>query len=1365
MIPTEPVAKPASTPKTGLFAKLRAPLHGHGSGAPLRTPLVLAFVTAALVLCSLASSAAPALATQFGSGEGSGVDQIADAFGVAVDQESGSVYVADTGNERIDKFTGQGGFLLAWGWGVADGSTEALQTCITQCFAGIGGGGAGQLYGPEGIAVDNDPLSSARHDVYVAERDNTRVERFGPEGEFQLTFGGKVNRTAVEAVEAAEANGETPTSVQLAAENLCTAESGDVCQKGREGTGQGEFENLAAAISVGATGDVYVGDRERVQVFSSAGVYQSETALPASAGPRTLSLAVDTDSSSPSFGDVYVTNEREGEAPSELIKLDPTSHQIIETQTIETQEGEFGAVTVDPATGDLIVTRQDEGSPPELLEYGPAGQELASSSLPDGFDVYFTRTGFLESADELIVAEGSAVQTIPPIPPGPYVDREEATPEPAGTATLKATINPEGRRTSYHFEYGLEGSQQTASATATMTAEGFTSETVEVKVSGLTPEGVYHYHVVAEDGEHHVAEGADEAFHALPAVVIDSLSVSEVTATSAKLEAEINPLGTGTSYQFEYGAGGTHGFTPEVNIGAGAAAVAVSVKLQGLLPGSVYQYRVLAKNALGSAEATREFTSQAAGSGLTLPDGRQWEMVSPPDKEGAQIYAIGQYSNEGAVIQAAATGDAITYVATAPTESQPQGYTNLEQVLSTRGPDGWESKDISPPHDSATGPSIGNGEEYRFFSEDLSQAVVQPFGVFMPSLSEQASEQTAYLRNNTTGTYVPLVTGKQGVANVPPGTVFGGKESECVGGHPICGPEFVGATPDASHIVVHSTVGLTSTPGDEGGFYEWSDGHLQPVSVLPESEVVTKAADFGGVAAGARNAISSDGSRIVWSEFGGAGQLYLRDMTTKETVQLDAAEPGCETCSGGRGKFQIASSDGSKVFFTDTQRLTNDSGAKENSQDLYECEIVKEAGKLKCKLSDLTPARAGESANVIGNALGASEDGSYVYFVANGVLTTEANARGEVAVLGTCPPANSGEKRPEAICNLYVRQGGVTKLVAVLSAEDLPDWSETSGGETARVAPDGDWLAFMSQRELTGYDNHDAVSGKPDEEVYLYNAENNKLVCASCDPTGARPVGVEYGNHELAGGEGIWESSTWLAANIPDWTPYSLGQSLYQSRYLSDSGRLFFNAHDALVPQDVNGNWDVYEYEPPGVPAGEHACTSSSATFSERSGGCVGLISSGSSAEESAFLDASENGSDVFFLTTAKLAPQDYDDSVDIYDAHECTSAVPCFPPVAEQPPACTTEAACKAAPTPQPSIFGSPSSATFSGAGNVTPAPTTVVQSKAKPLTRAQKLAKALKGCKRDKKKSKRSSCERQARKKYGGKAKKASNKRRAKS
>jgi len=289
----------------------------------------------------------------------------------------------------------------------------------------------------------------------------------------------------------------------------------------------------------------------------------------------------------------------------------------------------------------------------------------------------------------------------------------------------------------------------------------------------------------------------------------------------------------------------------------------------------------------------------------------------------------------------------------------------------------------------------------------------------------------------------------------------------------------------------------------------------------------------------------------------------------------------------------------------------------------------------------------------------------------------------------------------------------------------------------------------MSDRSLTGYDNDDVneeTGLHADEEVYLYDAQIKRLVCASCDPTGARPAGVYDPGAEalLVERGGIW-SGRWLAGSVPGWTPEDLTHALYQSRYLSNSGRLFFDSADALVPQDVNGKEDVYEYEPPG----EGSCTESSATFSERSGGCVGLISSGTSGEESAFLDASESGDDVFFLTAARLVPRDVDASFDVYDAHVCgAEGVACAAAAVSSPPPCATAESCRAAPSPEPSLFGSPPSATFSGPGNlVQPPPKPAV--KPKPLTRAQKLANALKVCKR-KPKKKRAACVRHARKEF---------------
>jgi hypothetical protein len=276
-----------------------------------------------------------------------------------------------------------------------------------------------------------------------------------------------------------------------------------------------------------------------------------------------------------------------------------------------------------------------------------------------------------------------------------------------------------------------------------------------------------------------------------------------------------------------------------------------------------------------------------------------------------------------------------------------------------------------------------------------------------------------------------------------------------------------------------------------------------------------------------------------------------------------------------------------------------------------------------------------------------------------------------------------------------------------------------------------------------------------DEEVFLYDAVSNKLVCASCNPTGARPSGVRYQisggikGERLVDGDRVWEPSTWLAANIPGWTPFEVEHSDYQSRYLSDSGRLFFNSSDALVPQDVNGTEDVYEYEVPG----RGGCTTGSVAFSERSGGCVDLVSSGTSAEESAFLDASETGGDVFFLTASKLVSQDYDTSLDVYDARECAPVSRCLTLAPVAPPSCSTGDSCKAAPSPQPAVFGSPSSATFSGVGNVTAAVPANIVVQRKGLSRSQKLAAALKACGK-KPKRQRASCRAGAKKHYAVKS-----------
>ncbi|HEY7831845.1 MAG TPA: hypothetical protein VIC06_14880 [Solirubrobacteraceae bacterium] len=1267
-------------------------------------------VSLCVVVCGAVVGVAPALAvvSRFGNGEGPGAGQFREPHGVTVEQESGDVYVADKENERVDKFGPGGEFLFAWGWGVADGHTEALQRCTSVCFTGVYGGGSGELRFPEGVAVDNDPLSASHGDVYVVDAGNSRVQKFDSAGNFLLMFGGEVNATTKG--------------------NVCLA--GEACQAGVEGSGPGQFVGSRGdRIAVDSSGTVFVGDANRVQEFSPEGVYEGQIAIPGAG--EVIALAVD------SSGDVYV----EGRELGGVHEYNGAGVELGEPRDPSSHPYSGNAIAVGPS--DELFIDSGEGSH-RLLQFDPAGGEVASFDA--GPEPGNRGIAFGNGIGGLYVLEAGAVRLVSPPPAGPLVP---AGSESAGelqptAATVNATVNPEGHETSYSFEYGTSEAYGASTTPVALTGESFEDQPASAALSELQPRTLYHFRVVATDNASptpHTTFGPDETFTTLPPVLIDSESVSGVTARSATLAAQLNPLGRDTRFRFEYGSTTAYGTSvpvPDGDAGAGTADVALSALVEGLSPGTVYHYRVVAYNSLDAPGTVvegsdRTFTTQA-GEAPGLLDGRAWELVSPPDKHGAALEALGvSQAAGGALIQAARGGGAVTYVANGPVDPNPAGNRNVEftQVLAARGVGGWSSRGIATPLEP---PVVGfvaqSTSEYRWFSDDLSVGLVEPAGV--TPLSPAASERTIY-RREADGEYTPLVD----AANVPPGTEFGKSPEEV---------HFVGANPDLSHAVLSSKRALTPgfLSGGLSSVYEWAGGSLRLVSVLPGSG--KPAAEEGeGALVGtdqnnARHAVSDDGSRIVWSTLNSGGEvhLYVTDMGLGRSVQLDVVGEGAQ---GGSGEpvFQTASGDGSKVFFTDGSRLTADATSDQVKPDLYMCEVGVAAGKPTCRLKDLTAdEHAGEAADVQGVAMGAGEDGRYVYFVANGALAPGA------------APGNCNGEAHTGMCNLYVVDTvtGERKLVAALSGEDHNDWvAEGPGGTTgllvrlsSRVSPNGRYLTFMSERSLTGYDNIDVHSGQADEEVFVYDVGTGRVVCASCNPSGARPSGVfDPGASRtlLVDRPGAWEGR-WLAASIPGLTNASGNSAWYQSRYLSDSGRLFFNAADALVGRDTNGREDVYEYEPGGVGG----CA--------RPAGCVGLISSGTSGVESAFMDASESGDEVFFLTASQLVGQDVDGALDLYDARVCSVASPCLgSPPAVVAPACSSSESCRGIAPGQPQAFASPSSMSASGGGNlVPPAGGPVVRGRG--LSRAQKLAGALRVCRR-KPVRVRALCRARARRLYG--------------
>jgi hypothetical protein len=1291
-----------------------------------------------------------------------------------VSVSGGRLWLSDSvaGHSRVDAFNPQTGALVppqldeapgVGGFGVV-GVAEAFGSYPQLAYVQASGGVAvfevstGTLLGKwtgahtandelspvsQGVAVDGRVLGNASGDVYVATRGNV-VDVFSPkEAELEGKKAGE---------EPAKAVAEIRGTCEAPGEALPCTEAGGTFLP---------FTNLGEVAVSPKNGDVVVVDNGVLDVFEPGvmGSYtfvrritEAEPGTPLSGRPR--GLAIDGN------GDIYLTEltvQFSSEHESVAVVYQFSEMGALEYRFTGTPAGAFselGGVGVDPVHHDVFIANL--GGSPSVVVYGP------STVVPD-------------------------VTTAP------------ATELHATHVQLNGTVKLDGAAdAACVFEYGTTtgyGSEvPCVPPTVTEVEEAeHSGEPIPVKatITELSPDTTYFYRVSATNSSgipsREGPEDKGEVTTAGPG--LHGEFASEVAATAASLGATINPNGLPTSYYFQYttSAAGTGECeptgsarcttipaTPEA-LGSVPGDQNVSQPLQGLEPGKTYHYRVVvvSEPKLGEiedfAESDATFTTQPPASGFALPDGRQWELVTPPDKHGAT-----PRRRSNGVTQASVSGGEISYLTTKPTEEGAPGFGYIfEQVLSTRGKGGWESQDLSEPHAEPAQASAGNGEEYRIFSEDLSSALVEPIGEFTslkPDVFPPDTESTPYIRHDLTCAstpstcYEPLLTAAPGYADVPPGTHFGATV-----GLPT-GWSVMATTPDLTHVILGEFgVGSNSKqPLKQGApsqaLYEWSanapfgESQLQLVSVLPDGTPTVGTIGAPGAHLGlggnSARAVSHDGARVVWTGPGGVG-LYLTDTALPETaanrsVRLDVPKAGCKECGAGAAILQTMDNEGSRVIFSDSGQLLPGVGAG----DLYECAIVIEAGAPQCKSHPVAPG-----AGLLGETIvGASEDGSYIYFVSNARV-----AHG--AVNGNCTENSGDEEKeweratPVTACNLYMVHYDSAAgweppvLVGVLSGDDQPAWRWKPDQRAARVSPDGRWLAFMSSRSLTGYDNRDAHSGRPDEEVFLYHAGSGsqppRLVCASCDPTGARPTGFEVGPIDrlrLATNE-EWPEDAWLAGTIPSWTGYTLFTALYQSRYLFDSGRLFFNSSDALVPQDINNQVDVYEFEPAGIGS----CTAASSTYSSATGGCVSLISSGTSHQESGFYDASASGDDVFFMTAESLVAQDPGGSLSVYDAHVCgAEGVPCTS-VPVSPPKCTTADACWPSSPPQPEVFGAPAGATFSGPGNLTPAAGGSGKPKTAEQIRIEKLNKALNSCHKDRSKKKRTKCEAAAKKKYG--------------
>ncbi len=491
--------------------------------------------------------------------------------------------------------------------------------------------------------------------------------------------------------------------------------------------------------------------------------------------------------------------------------------------------------------------------------------------------------------------------------------------------------------------------------------------------------------------------------------------------------------------------------------------------------------------------------------------------------------------------------------------------------------------------------------------------------------------------------------------------------------------------------------------------------------------------------------VTPDGSRVLFESndklapgaVAGEWNVYEWDRTTG-TVSLQGVLPGPDGSGPPGGSFagpgntskggayaqfyteNTISEDGSRVFFT-----------AGGTGQIY----VREDGTTTVPVSgavSLEPALFDA----------ATPDGAYVFFTVEGslyrfdVASQQAVLIHSGGVEGVVGVSNDGTYAYFAADgrNVYMWHEGSVSFIAQLPGQipslegrfigETVNWASAAAGITRPekigwVSPDGRTALLFSAQQLTSYDN-DGFG-----ELYRYYAPSGKLDCVSCDPTGAAPVAsaaVQQVQEYAFSRQEDSQASTYVKI---------------QTRNLADDGRrVFFETRDALVPQDTNGVLDVYEWEADGTGS----CESES-----QDGGCIYLISTGRSPEASYFADASESGNDVFFFTGQSLVAQDQDQLVDVYDARVGGGIASQNTPT--PPPPCAGEA-CRP-PAAGASVEPISTSVGFSGPGNPPP-PAAVAHPATRTLTRGQKLAAALRVC-RKKPKRKRAACEKQAHRRFG--------------
>jgi hypothetical protein len=524
----------------------------------------------------------------------SGVEEPA---GVAVDLETGNVYVTDKKTNTVDVFGANGG--------APAGGVPSQITGVSLA----------EHVAPAGVAVDN---SCYEHEPRLTGK---ACEEYDP------AYGDVY-------VEDMEKEGKGLQKFKLNSKDQYELVGGTISF--------GESEDLAAnAVTVDSRGNIYaVSNTENTHGSGAAPVFElrkivekvvnngkeeseeklEEIRIPHHLGHGNLwgYIAVD-DSGGLYLGmEVEYGGTREGYVGVPKLMLGGAGEVLSENVFAPVLTGARRPVAVDRSRGAVYV-----GDASSIAEYSSSGTLLLTfgSGEPLGGSLGAGLNGVIGIA---VNSANGRIYVVNPLHEdvdvfgGVSAPPVFASSQPAvsgitrTSALIGGAANPESTKATYYFEY-VDGEEYAPGSASPYQAGGRTAleslpggqtvQTVErLPLTGLRPGTTYHYRMVVSNATQ-TADGPDETFTTAPATPpqVSTGAASEVTPTSVLLSGVVSPRGLPTSYVFEVGTDTTYGGARLFgNAGSSTGEVPVTVALAYLVPGTTYHYRLAATSFDGS---------------------------------------------------------------------------------------------------------------------------------------------------------------------------------------------------------------------------------------------------------------------------------------------------------------------------------------------------------------------------------------------------------------------------------------------------------------------------------------------------------------------------------------------------------------------------------------------------------------------------------------------------------------------------------------------------------------------------------------------------------------------------------------------